>query len=138
MLVAASSAATAPAHAEPFIYPPSEPPPPILDPTREIREKVSETRDAVEDMIAADVTGTCRFQGATIEGAAAGTAPDQTGIICRVYDAQGVLRGGCGMFVPGAAAACAAPTEVVLGPPTVCTEAYAVYPWGTIREGYCE
>lgn len=153
LVVAASSLATAPAHAEPFIYPPAEPP--IYDPLRPIKERINDTRDAVEDMvptpvppsdpigtvndmIAAGVTGQCLFQGATIEGAAAGTLPDQTGVVCRVYDERGVMRGGCAMFTPGSAAACAAPTDPVLGPPTVCTELYATYSWGTIREAFCE
>lgn len=147
VLVAAPSVAIAPAHAEPFVYPPNEPSPPIYDPTRELKEKVDDTRDTIDELdpvgivmerIAAGVTGKCLFQGATIEGAAAGTLPDQTGIACRVYDEQGVLRGGCAMFVPGSAATCAAPTEPVLGPPTVCIELYAVYSWGTEYEGNCE
>lgn len=138
-LVAASVAATGPARAEPYTYPP------IYDPTREIKERVNETRDSVEDAIAdpmpsdPDVTGQCLFQGATIEGAAVflGLA-DTTGIVCRVYDETGVQRGGCAMFMTGSAAACAAPTDVVLGPPTVCTEAYAIFSWGVISRSFCE
>lgn len=161
MLVAASVAATAPAYAEPFIYPPAEPPPPILDPTREIRERVNETIAIPPDPVPSDpvgtvqglipptpepedpfwsgITGRCAFQGATIEGAAAAIGgAELTGIVCRVYDEHGVMRGGCALFLPGAAATCAAPTEPVLGPPTVCMHAYAVYPWDTYEEEYCE
>lgn len=156
ILVAASSAVPVPAQAEPFIYPPAEPSPPIYDPTREIKQKVAGARDDVEntippapvppddpvgavtDTISAAVSGKCLFQGATIEGAATGTLAEQTGIICRVYDTHWVQRGGCATFLPGSAAACAAPTEPLLGPPIVCYEAYAVYAWGTLTEGGCE
>lgn len=143
-VVAAASAATAPVYAEDQIYPP------IFDPTRAIEERVDQAREAVEDTIPptpappedpfwSGITGKCLFQGATIEGAAAAVGgAELTGIVCRVYDEQGVMRGGCAVFLPGAAAACAAPTEVVLGPPAVCMHAYAVYPWDTYEEEHCE
>lgn len=119
--------------------------PPIYDPLRPYREvippppnPVDVLVDRVEDAVPADADGDCGFQGATIEGFAVSSGvPEQTGIVCRVYDQHNVLRGGCSVFVPGASASCAAPTEVVLGPPRVCTEAFAVYSWGTVREEHC-
>ena len=140
-LVAGSTAAAVPARAEPYIYPP------IIDPVREIEQRVEETvspaRDpvgTVSQIIAADdVTGDCHFQGGTIEGAAAATGtPEQIGIVCKVYDERGIQRGGCALFVPGVTAECAAPTQIVLGPPRVCYEAYAVYSWGTDKEVGCK
>ncbi|HYO60963.1 MAG TPA: hypothetical protein VEU29_03590 [Actinomycetota bacterium] len=138
--MAGSIAVAVPALAEDYVYPP------IVDPVRAIEQRVEETTEpardpvgAVEQTIAPDVTGECHFQGGTIEGAAAATGtPEQIGIVCRVYDERGIQRGGCGLFVPGVTAECAAPTQLVLGPPRVCYEAYAVYSWGTDKEVGCK
>lgn len=136
-LVVTGSIAGAPARAEPHIYPP------ILDPTRPVRDFVNglvapDAAETVQQTVADTVVAECHFSGATIEGvAAADGVPETTGVVCRVYDERGVQRGGCALFANGPAAACAAPTEVVLGPPRVCTTAYATYSWGTYREEHC-
>lgn len=136
-VVAARCAVTAPVHA-------TTTSPPIYDPLRPIKEKVNDLPDAddvtraVSDSFAAGGTGDCLFQGAAIEGfGASGGVAETTGIVCRVYDASGALRGGCSVFLSGSSASCAAPTDVVIGPPRVCTEVYSKYTWGTLREEHC-
>lgn len=86
-----------------------------------------------------DVIGTCQFQGATVEGIAVSVPPAarQVAIVCTVYE-HGVARGGCGLVLPAPAATCAGPTGVVLGPPTVCTYAWAVFPSGTAYDEHCD
>lgn len=123
-----------PAQAEDQIYPP------IYDPFRPIKETVSDATPRVPQLTTpSGASGDCMFQGAGIEGFAYSEGvPETTGVVCRVFDQYGVQRGGCALFVNGAAASCSAPTEVVLGPPRVCVTAYATYSWGTLREEYCK
>lgn len=84
------------------------------------------------------VTGVCRYQGGTVEGAAVAVPPgaEQTGIICRVYE-NGVQIGGCGGVLNSSAAACVGPA-VGLGAPVVCTYAWAIYPRATVYDQHCE
>lgn len=85
------------------------------------------------------VTGECLFQGATIEGVAVSLPPTavQTGIVCNVYE-NGAHRGGCGLILEAPAAACAFATRPVIGPPTVCTYAFAVFRSGrTVYDEHC-
>lgn len=85
------------------------------------------------------VTGECVFQGATIEGVAVSTPPTavQTGIVCNVYE-NGVHRGACGLILEAPAAACAFMTGPVIGPPRVCTYAFATFRSGrTAYDEHC-
>lgn len=84
------------------------------------------------------VTGVCHYNYGTVEGAAVAVPPGatQTGIVCRVYE-NGIQIGGCAGGLNGPAAACAGPV-VGLGPPVVCTYAWAVYPRATVYDQHCE
>lgn len=84
------------------------------------------------------VTGICRYQGGTVEGAAAAVPPgaEQTGIVCRVYE-NGVQIGGCGGGLNASVAVCVGPA-VGLGAPVVCTYAWAVYRRATVYDEHCE
>ena len=83
------------------------------------------------------VRGACFFQGATIEGTALAVgAARHTGISCTVYE-NGAFRGGCGMILNGSSASCASVTQPVIGPPVVCTYAFAVFDTYTAEYSDC-
>ncbi|MDQ3952738.1 MAG: hypothetical protein M3279_07235 [Actinomycetota bacterium] len=84
------------------------------------------------------VTGVCRYQGGTVEGAAVAFnySAKQTGIVCNVYE-NGVHIGGCGAVLNATAAACVGPA-VGLQAPTVCTYAWAEYEYTTVYDEHCE
>lgn len=90
---------------------------------------IAQASDPTDEFVPPSVVGACVFQGATVEGAASSVfgVSTQTGIFCSVYDQFGTYHGGCGVVLPAPSSACAGPTSVLLGPPIVCTDAFAVF-----------
>lgn len=85
------------------------------------------------------VTGTCHYTAGTVEGGAVAVHPGarQTGIVCNVYE-NGKHIGGCSGGLNGPTAACIGPV-VGVGPPVVCTYAYALYGDDTmVTDEHCE